>query len=70
MSWLSLSGTVFQGTPPDNELGTSTVTLSATDDSGTESRSFDVTVVLNEAPVVDQGIPDYTSHQVPGTFEY
>ena len=50
LSSLSLSATTFQGTPQNNEVGTYTVTLSASDSSGTESKSFGLTIARNDPP--------------------
>jgi Ca2+-binding RTX toxin-like protein len=61
-SWLSFNADTrtFSGTPTNNNVGTQTVTVTATDMSGAYvTDSFDVTVInVNDAPTVENHISD------------
>ena len=59
-SWLSFDGATFSGTPVNGDVGTVSVQVTATDQSGnTVTTTFDLEVVnTNDAPTVDQGIAD------------
>ena len=80
-TWLSFDGTAFSGTPADADVGTVSVTVTATDaTTGTVSVSdtFDINVSdINNAPTVANPIPNQAatesvsfSFSVPGnTFD-
>ncbi len=59
-SWLTFDGTNFSGTPLNDDVGTITIEVVATDLQGnTISTTFDLTTGnVNDAPTVDQGIAD------------
>ena len=59
-SWLSISGTTLSGTPTNDDVGTHTITLTATDPrGGTVSDEFTITVTnTNDAPTVANPIAD------------
>ncbi len=59
-SWLSISGTTLSGTPTNDDVGTHTITLTATDPrGGTVSDEFTITVAnTNDAPTVANAIAD------------